>query len=84
MSLRIGTNESSARHFFMSTPRLRAWRSQVAQSASVPAYVVFTDATLQAIAETRPGNLMELSSLPGIGARKLDLYGADVLAAVAG
>ena len=64
--------------------RLRAWRSQAAQSASVPAYVVFTDATLQAIAETRPANLQELSGLPGIGARKLDLYGADVLATVGG
>jgi DNA helicase-2/ATP-dependent DNA helicase PcrA len=62
--------------------RLRAWRSQTAQSASVPAYVVFTDATLQAIAETRPGNLRELSALPGIGARKLDLYGEAVLATV--
>ena len=62
--------------------RLRAWRSRTAQSASVPAYVVFTDATLQAIAETRPASLRELSALPGIGARKLDLYGADVLAAI--
>ncbi|MGY1804795.1 ATP-dependent helicase [Blastococcus sp. SYSU D00922] len=60
--------------------RLRAWRSQAAQSASVPAYVVFTDATLQAIAETRPSTMRELSGLPGIGARKLELYGADVLA----
>jgi DNA helicase-2/ATP-dependent DNA helicase PcrA len=64
--------------------RLRAWRSQTAQSQSVPAYVVFTDATLQAIAETRPATIRELSALPGIGARKLDLYGEDVLAAVAG
>ncbi|MCZ2859641.1 ATP-dependent helicase [Blastococcus sp. VKM Ac-2987] len=64
--------------------RLRAWRSQAAQSASVPAYVVFTDATLQAIAETRPASLRELSGLPGIGARKLELYGEDVLAAVTG
>ena len=64
--------------------RLRAWRSSAAQTASVPAYVVFTDATLQAIAETRPVNLHELSALPGIGARKLDLYGEDVLAAVHG
>jgi DNA helicase-2/ATP-dependent DNA helicase PcrA len=64
--------------------RLRAWRSQAAQSASVPAYVVFTDATLQAIAETRPANLRELSALPGIGARKLEMYGEDVLAAVTG
>jgi DNA helicase-2/ATP-dependent DNA helicase PcrA len=64
--------------------RLRAWRSQTAQAASVPAYVVFTDATLQAIAETRPGSIRELSALPGVGARKLDLYGEDVLATVAG
>jgi DNA helicase-2/ATP-dependent DNA helicase PcrA len=64
--------------------RLRAWRSQAAQAQSVPAYVVFTDATLQAIAETRPANLRELSGLPGIGARKLELYGEDVLTAVIG
>jgi len=64
--------------------RLRAWRSSAAQTASVPAYVVFTDATLQAIAETRPASLRELSALPGVGARKLDLYGEDVLAAVRG
>jgi len=64
--------------------RLRAWRSEAAQSASVPAYVVFTDATLQAIAETRPANLRELAGLPGIGARKLELYGDDVLATVSG
>ena len=65
-------------------PRLRAWRSQAASSASVPAYVVFTDATLQAIAESRPSSLRELAGLPGIGARKLELYGEDVLAAVSG
>jgi DNA helicase II / ATP-dependent DNA helicase PcrA len=64
--------------------RLRAWRSQAAQAQSVPAYVVFTDATLQAIAETRPATLRELSGLPGIGSRKLELYGEDVLAAVTG
>jgi DNA helicase-2/ATP-dependent DNA helicase PcrA len=50
----------------------------------VPAYVVFTDATLQAIAETRPRTHRELSALPGIGARKLELYGDDVLATVTG
>ncbi|MGY1751353.1 MULTISPECIES: ATP-dependent DNA helicase UvrD2 [unclassified Modestobacter] len=64
--------------------RLRAWRSSTAQEASVPAYVVFTDATLQAIAETRPTSLRELSALPGVGARKLELYGAGVLAAIDG
>jgi DNA helicase II / ATP-dependent DNA helicase PcrA len=62
--------------------RLRTWRSRTAQEASVPAYVVFTDATLQAIAESRPSTLRELSALPGIGARKLDLYGVGVLDAI--
>ncbi|MEU2347536.1 ATP-dependent DNA helicase UvrD2 [Modestobacter sp. NPDC049651] len=62
--------------------RLRAWRSSTAQAASVPAYVVFPDATLQAIAETRPSSLRELSGLPGIGTRKLELYGDEVLAAI--
>jgi DNA helicase-2/ATP-dependent DNA helicase PcrA len=62
--------------------RLRAWRSSTAQAASVPAYVVFTDATLQAIAEARPSSLRELSGLPGIGARKLEMYGEDVLATI--
>ncbi len=64
--------------------RLRAWRSSTAQAASVPAYVVFTDATLQAIAEARPASLRELSGLPGIGSRKLELYGDGVLATLAG
>ncbi|SDG70326.1 ATP-dependent DNA helicase, Rep family [Klenkia brasiliensis] len=63
--------------------RLRAWRSATASAASVPAYVVLGDATLQAVAETRPGSLAELSALPGIGARKLEMYGAEVLAEVA-
>jgi DNA helicase-2/ATP-dependent DNA helicase PcrA len=64
--------------------RLRAWRSSTAQAASVPAYVVFTDATLQAIAESRPTTVRELSALPGIGARKLELYGPEVIATVEG
>ncbi|WP_235564317.1 ATP-dependent DNA helicase UvrD2 [Modestobacter sp. Leaf380] len=62
--------------------RLRAWRGETAAAASVPAYVVFNDATLQAIAETRPSSLTELAALPGIGSRKLEMYGPDVLAAV--
>ena len=62
--------------------RLRAWRSSTAQAASVPAYVVFSDATLQAIAEARPASIRELSGLPGVGARKLEMYGEDVLATV--
>jgi DNA helicase-2/ATP-dependent DNA helicase PcrA len=64
--------------------KLRAWRSSTAAEASVPAYVVFTDATLQAIAEAKPASLRELSDLPGVGARKLELYGDEVLATVSG
>ncbi len=59
--------------------RLRAWRSDQARAQSVPAYVVFTDATLTAIAERRPGSVGELAGIPGVGRAKLDKYGEDVL-----
>lgn len=55
-----------------------------AQTQSVPAYVVFTDATLTAIAEAQPGSEPELSRIPGVGRAKLDKYADDVLALVAG
>jgi DNA helicase-2/ATP-dependent DNA helicase PcrA len=64
--------------------RLRAWRVARAKEQSVPAYVVLTDATLVAIAESRPGSVAELVAIPGIGQAKLDRYGDDVLAIVAG
>ncbi|MCE1179426.1 MAG: UvrD-helicase domain-containing protein [Micrococcales bacterium] len=64
--------------------RLRAWRLAVARAGSVPAYVVFTDATLTAIAEREPGSEAELSQISGVGARKLGLYGAQVLQILAG
>ena len=63
---------------------LRAWRLGRAQEQGQPAFVVFTDATLQAICEQRPTSLAELARLPGIGQAKLDRYGADVLALCAG
>jgi DNA helicase-2/ATP-dependent DNA helicase PcrA len=59
--------------------RLREWRLDTAREQSVPAYVVFSDATLQAIADTRPGSRAELAGIPGIGSVKLDRYGAAVL-----
>lgn len=58
---------------------LRSWRREVALAAEVPAFVVFTDATLTAIAEARPGSLEELASLAGIGPSKLERYGENVL-----
>ncbi|WP_426003380.1 ATP-dependent DNA helicase UvrD2 [Paenarthrobacter sp. NyZ202] len=63
---------------------LRQWRRTEAQSADVPAYVVFTDATLTAIAEARPSSLEELSALAGVGPSKLERYGEAVLAVLAG
>ena len=59
--------------------RLREWRLATARAASVPAYVVFTDATLTAIAEGEPSSEGDLSQISGVGARKLGLYGAQVL-----
>lgn len=64
--------------------RLVAWRKQTADDQQVPAFVVFTDATLTAIAEQRPATNAQLSSVSGVGARKLDLYGPAVLAVVRG
>ncbi|WBC00140.1 ATP-dependent DNA helicase UvrD2 [Solwaraspora sp. WMMA2080] len=64
--------------------RLRAWRSRVSGDQRVPAYVVFTDATLLAIAERRPGSDAELLAIAGIGPRKLGLYGPSVHALVGG
>ncbi|MFD8507588.1 ATP-dependent DNA helicase UvrD2 [Streptomyces sp. NPDC059687] len=64
--------------------RLRAWRAVQAQRSGQPAFCVFTDRTLVAIAETAPGDPGELARVPGVGARKLNRYGADVLALCAG
>jgi len=64
--------------------RLREWRLAVARATSVPAYVVFTDATLTAIAEREPSSEGELAQISGVGARKLGLYGAQVLALISG
>jgi superfamily II DNA helicase RecQ len=49
----------------------------------VPAYVVFSDKTLQAIVSARPATLAALRRVDGIGPTKLELYGEDVLALVA-
>jgi DNA helicase-2/ATP-dependent DNA helicase PcrA len=62
---------------------LKAWRKTRAKEASVPAFVVFSDATLLAIAERRPADDAALLAIPGIGRSKLDRFGADVLAIVA-
>ncbi|MEU9110833.1 ATP-dependent DNA helicase UvrD2 [Streptomyces sp. NPDC048483] len=64
--------------------RLRDWRAEQAARTRQPAYCVFTDKTLMAIAEAVPGTEPELAGISGVGRRKLDRYGADVLALCAG
>ncbi|MEV6978974.1 ATP-dependent DNA helicase UvrD2 [Kitasatospora sp. NPDC093806] len=64
--------------------RLREWRAAQARKQGAPAYVVFTDATLMAIAEDVPASRQELAVISGVGAMKLDKYGAAVLSLCAG
>lgn len=64
--------------------RLREWRLGVARAASVPAFVVFTDATLTAIAEREPVDDGALATISGVGAGKLAQYGADIIAILRG
>jgi ATP-dependent DNA helicase RecQ len=59
--------------------KLRAWRGATAKEQSVPAYVVFHDATLRLIAVTKPASLAELSDINGIGESKLAKYGQQIL-----
>jgi ATP-dependent DNA helicase RecQ len=59
--------------------RLKAWRAAQAREQSVPAYVIFHDSTLAAIAALAPQNLIDLSGVAGIGAKKLDRYGPALL-----
>jgi len=59
--------------------RLKAWRAEIAREHNLPAFVIFHDATLRAIAERAPQSLHDLNGISGIGAKKLDAYGAEVL-----
>ncbi|WP_260762810.1 ATP-dependent DNA helicase UvrD2 [Mycobacterium sp. SMC-4] len=61
---------------------LKEWRLRMCKEMNVPAYVVFTDNTLIAIAESMPSDEAALVAIPGIGARKLEQFGTDVLALV--
>lgn len=59
--------------------QLKDWRLRTATELKVPAYIVFSDNTLTAIAETLPTDETALVAIPGIGARKLEQFGPDVL-----
>jgi len=58
---------------------LKAWRAEVAKEHNLPAYVIFHDATLAHIASANPQNLEDLHGISGIGAKKLEAYGHEVL-----
>ena len=62
--------------------RLREWRKARAADLGQPAYCVFTDLTLTAIAEGRPASVAELAAIPGVGPTKLDKFGHEVLSVV--
>lgn len=62
---------------------LRAWRAGVAREQGVPAYIVFGDATLRALADQRPASVAALDGITGIGAKKREAYGEGVLAVIA-
>ena len=61
---------------------LRAWRSEVARTRGVPAYVVLHDATIDGIATSRPTSLAQLRGIAGIGDKKLEHYGDELIALV--
>ena len=63
---------------------LKAKRRALAEAASVPAYIIFNDRTLIEMAETKPSNLDQMARISGVGAKKLDSYGADFLAVITG
>ncbi len=61
---------------------LRAWRSEVARKRGVPAYVVLHDSTIDGIAASCPKTLTQLRDIPGIGDKKLEHYGHELIALV--
>ena len=58
---------------------LKSWRAEVAKEHNLPAYVIFHDATLAAIAESAPQSLGDLQGISGLGVKKLEAYGEQVL-----
>ncbi|MGB6055208.1 MAG: DNA helicase RecQ [Burkholderiaceae bacterium] len=63
--------------------KLRWWRMETAREHNVPAYVIFNDATLRDIARLRPASLAELRGISGVGEKKLESYGAAIMALIA-
>jgi ATP-dependent DNA helicase RecQ len=62
---------------------LKAWRAEIARAHNLPAYVVFHDATLAAMAQQQPATLDALGTINGVGAKKLEAYGREILRVLA-
>ena len=62
---------------------LKAWRAEVAREHNLPAYVVFHDATLAEMAREQPASLDALAGVSGVGAKKLEAYGQEILRVLA-
>ncbi|WP_230405156.1 DNA helicase RecQ [Undibacterium rugosum] len=63
--------------------KLRWWRVETARTHNVPAYVIFPDATLREIARNAPQTLVDLRAISGVGDKKLESYGNDILQLIA-
>jgi ATP-dependent DNA helicase RecQ len=63
---------------------LKAWRAEVAKEHGLPAYVIFHDATLAEMARAQPTSLDDLSEISGVGAKKLEAYGREILRVLQG
>ncbi|MGA7850047.1 MAG: RecQ family ATP-dependent DNA helicase, partial [Terriglobales bacterium] len=61
---------------------LREWRRNMARENKVPAYIILHDSTLEELCRRRPANFAELKQVPGIGEKKADVYGAEILQAL--
>jgi ATP-dependent DNA helicase RecQ len=61
---------------------LREWRRDMAKKQGMPAFIVMHDTTLDAICLQQPENMKEMGRIPGIGEKKLELYGQEVLGAL--
>ena len=99
LELRVAVKKSKAQRKQLKTPededplsaddeifleQLRVWRKSEADERALPAYMIFDNKTLRAIARERPSSLDELSAVRGVGAAKLETYGSQVLELVAG
>jgi ATP-dependent DNA helicase RecQ len=71
----LGLDAEAAERF----EALKSWRSEVAKEHGLPAYVIFQNTTLAEMARQMPGDLAELGAISGVGAKKLEAYGREIL-----